>query len=214
MVRISRSVCLMETLGEDLLLLAIDPGNGALRHRGRLRFGLMGAELAALAAVGRIGLSDRRIVVTDATGLSTGDQDLDAALAALVAARRPPRPSTWVGHSRRKITESYLERLATAGAVQRQKGALVTRWPIVDGSRWSAARAKVDAVALGSGQFDAAEAALAGLVSAIGLSSQLYPGWGNRAVRRRLREIASQQWAAEAVRRAIAAAESASAAAG
>jgi len=204
----------METLGEDLLLLAIDPGNGALRHRGRLRFGLMGAELAALAAAGRIDISNGRIVVTDGTGVATGDEDLDAALAALATARRPPRPSNWVSHARRNITERYLERLAAAGSVQRQKGALVTKWPIVDGSRPSAARAKVDAVALGAGQFDAAEAALAGLISAIGLSSQLYPGWGNRAVRRRLREIASQQWAAEAVRRAIAAAESASAAAG
>ena len=204
----------METLGEDLLLLAIDPGNGALRHRGRLRFGLMGAELAALAAAGRIDISNGRIVVTDGTGVATGDEDLDAALAALATARRPPRPSNWVSHARRNITERYLERLAAAGSVQRQKGALVTRWPIVDGSRPSAARAKVDAVALGAGQFDAAEAALAGLISAIGLSSQLYPGWANRAVRRRLREIASQQWAAEAVRRAIAAAESASAAAG
>jgi len=204
----------METLGEDLLLLAIDPGNGALRHRGRLRFGLMGAELAALAAAGRIDISNGRIVVTDGTGVATGDEDLDAALAALATARRPPRPSNWVSHARRNITERYLARLAAAGSVQRQKGALVTRWPIVDGSRPSAARAKVDAVALGAGHFDAAEAALAGLISAIGLSSQLYPGWGNRAVRRRLREIASQQWAAEAVRRAIAAAESASAAAG
>ena len=204
----------METLGEDLLLLAIDPGNGALRHRSRLRFGLMGAELAALAAAGRIDISNGRIVVTDGTGVATGDEDLDAALAALSTARRPPRPSNWVSHARRNITERYLERLAAAGSVQRQKGALVTKWPIVDGSRPSAARAKVDAVALGAGQFDAAEAALAGLISAIGLSSQLYPGWGNRAVRRRLREIASQQWAAEAVRRAIAAAESASAAAG
>jgi len=204
----------METLGEDLLLLAIDPGNGALRHRSRLRFGLMGAELAALAAAGRIDISNGKIVVTDGTGLTTGDQDLDAALAALATARRPPRPSNWVSHARRSITESYLQRLAAAGSVQRQKGALVTKWPIVDGSRPSAARAKVDAVALGSSQFDAAEAALAGLVSAIGLSSQLYPGWGNRAVRRRLREIATQQWPAEAVRRAIAAAESASAAAG
>jgi hypothetical protein len=204
----------METLGEELLLLAIDPGNGALRHRSRLRYGLMGAELAALAAAGRIGISNGRIVATGAIGASTGNQDLDAALVALVAARRPPRPSTWVSHARKNITESYLERLAAAGAVQRQKGALVTKWPIVDGSRPSAARAKVDAVALGSGQFDAAEAALAGLVSAIGLSTQLYPGWGNRAVRRRLREIAAQQWPADAVRRAIAAAESASAAAG
>lgn len=210
----SRTVCLMETLGEDLLLLAIDPGNGALRHRGRLRYGLMGAELSALAAAGRIDIANGRVVVTDATGATTGDQDLDAALAALAAARRPPRPSNWVGHARRNITESYLERLAAAGSVQRQRGALLTKWPIVDGSRPSAARARVDAVALGYGQFDAAEAALAGLVSAIGLSSQLYPGWGNRAVRRRLREIAAQQWAAEAVRRAIAAAESASAAAG
>src|SRR5215469_16426249 len=100
----------METLGEDLLLLAIDPGNGALRHRSRLRYGLMGAELAALAAARRIEISDGRIVVTDGTGVTTGDQELDAALAGLAGARRPPRPSSWVGRSRRHITVSYLQR--------------------------------------------------------------------------------------------------------
>ena len=98
--------------------------------------------------------------------------------------------------------------------MRRQEGTARAKWPIVDISRFSAVRAGVDAVALGTWQndmagIDASQIALAGLVSATYLSVRLYPGWGNRAVRGRLCRIAGTQWTAVAVRHAIAAASAA-----
>ena len=68
----------MRALGEDLSLLSIDPRTGSVRDRKSLGFGLMGAELAALAQAGRIQAAGGRIVLTGPAELTTGDQDLDA----------------------------------------------------------------------------------------------------------------------------------------
>ena len=61
----------------------------------------MGAELAELAAIGRIGLVGDRITLTGPGGLAgqaTADVFLDATLAGLAAARRPPgRFGGWAG---------------------------------------------------------------------------------------------------------------------
>lgn len=202
----------MGTLGDDLVLLAINPRNGVIRFSGRLRMALMGAELAELAAAGRIEVVSGRIVVGGAgsAGLSTDDQLLDTALGTLAATRRDPRPASWVGRPRSGIVNSYLTRLADAGVVERRRGFLVTRWPIIDGGRASAARARLDVVVLGSGGADTTEVALAGLVSVVGLSRLLCPGKDNRLARRRMRDIAGTHWAVVAVRRAIASAESSS----
>jgi Golgi phosphoprotein 3 (GPP34) len=55
----------------------------------------MGAELVRLAADRRVDVTGDRIVVLDAA--PTGDPELDAALASLAQARRPPRPKKWDG---------------------------------------------------------------------------------------------------------------------
>lgn len=201
----------METLAEDLVLLAIDPYDGRVRRRGELSLGLMAGELGALAEAGRIDASSRRIVLTGQADLTTGDPDLDAALARLAAASRPPWLINWVFTPRPGIVDSYLARLAATGVVSRQGGARLARWLIVDGSRLSAVRARLDAVALDSrqgntAQLDSAQLALAGLVDATRLSRDLYPGRGNRAVRRHLGQIAGTQWTANAVSQAIASA--------
>jgi hypothetical protein len=183
----------MGPLGEDLVLLAISPRSGRLASADRLRFGLMGAELVRLAADRRVDITGDRIVVLDAA--PTGDPELDAALSSLVQAGRPPRPRKWVGAPRRHICDSYLARLANAGAIQADRGGLlpVTRWRITDEARAAAVRARLDAIAGGSGPVDTEQAALAGLASASGLGSNLYPGWGNRGLRKRLDQVAKGQ---------------------
>ncbi|MFI5068213.1 MAG: GPP34 family phosphoprotein, partial [Streptosporangiales bacterium] len=67
----------MDTLGEDLVLLAIRPGNGKIAARERLGYGLRGSELVRLAASGRVGITGDRIVVR--RGGPAGDERLDAA---------------------------------------------------------------------------------------------------------------------------------------
>lgn len=183
----------MRTLGEDLVLLAINPRSGRLADADRLRFGLMGAELVRLAADRRVDIKDDRIIVLDAG--PTGDPELDAALASLAQARRPPRAKKWVGAPRRRICQTYLAHLAEAGTIQADRGGLlpVTQWRITDEVRAAAARARLDAIAGGSGPVDTEQAAFAGLASASGLGSHLYPGWGNRALRKRLDQVAKSR---------------------
>ena len=183
----------MDTLGEDLALLSIRPDNGTIATKNRLGYGLRGSELVRLAASGRVGITGDRIAVLDSR--PTGDEQLDAALASLAGARRPPRPKTWVGHPGSHIVDTYLARLAAAAAIREDRRTLLgfipaTRWRIADTARAADARARLDAIAGATGPVDTAQAAFAGLASASGLGPVLYPGWPNRKLRQRLERIA------------------------
>jgi Golgi phosphoprotein 3 (GPP34) len=198
----------MGSLGEDLLLVAIDPSNGVLRCRGDIQYGLMGAELVELAAAGLVELAADRISVVQPVPV-TADSALAAAVSSLAAARRPPRVRAWVGKPRRGIANSYLTRLIDAGTVRRQGGVLRPRWPVTDAARAATVRARLDTLVLGTDQADAGELTFAALADAIGLVALLYRGRDHRQARKRLRDITKGHWAAEPVRRAVAAAEAA-----
>src|SRR5579859_5904424 len=159
--------------------------------RQKIGYGLMGAELVRLAAVGRVDIEAGRVVVRDAA--ATGDPRLDATLAGLATAGRPPKAERWVGHPRRKILDSYLEHLVAVGCLRRE-GTVLTRWRIGDAARAADAKARLDAIATSAGQVDLAQTAFGGLAYAIGLVNVLYPGWGNRKIRRRFEEVADGDW--------------------
>jgi hypothetical protein len=112
----------METLAEDLLLLAVRP-NGKLGAAPKLRFGLSGSELVRLAAVRRIDIVRGRIVVLDAA--PTGDDLLDAALQSMAGGRREPTAKAWVARSRPGLVDRYLDRLAAAGVIRAAMNASV-----------------------------------------------------------------------------------------
>ncbi len=173
-------------LGEDLVLLAISPRTGFVRTSPRIAFALMGSELVRLAASGRVMVQAGRLVVQD--GRPTGDAELDAALASIAQARKPPRANDWVAHSRKRISTAYLNRLAAAGCVVHERG-IMPRWRITDGGRLAIAQARLDAVARSEVPPDLAHAALGGLVHAVGLDIHLYRGRQNRDARVRLRQL-------------------------
>lgn len=181
----------MEKLGDDLVLLSVSPGSGRIMTTQKIGYGLMGAELVRLAAIGRVDIEAGRVVVRNAT--PTGDPGLDGALASLAGLGRPPKAERWVSRPRRKILDSYLEHLMAAGSV-RKEGSVFTRWRIADAARVTDARARLDAIAISASRVSLAQAAFGGLAHAIGLDNMLYPGWGNRGIRRRFREIADGQW--------------------
>lgn len=66
----------METLGDDLVLLAIVP-NGVIGAAAKLQYGLSGSELVRFAALRRAGVERGRIVVLNQA--PTGDVLLDEA---------------------------------------------------------------------------------------------------------------------------------------
>ena len=183
----------MDTLGEDLVLLAIEPDRGTVAARNRLPYGLRGSELVRLAASGRVGITSNRIVVLDDS--PTGDERLDAALANLARSRRPPQPKAWVGHPGSGICDAYLARLAATGAIREDRRMLLgfipaRRWRIADPARAADTRARLDAIVHATGPVNTAQAAFAGLASASGLGPVLYPGMANRHLRKRLERIA------------------------
>jgi Golgi phosphoprotein 3 (GPP34) len=181
------------TIGDDLVLLSVSAGDGRIGSASVLGIGLMGAELVLLAASGRIDIAKGRINVLDPA--PTGDAEADAALASLAATRNPPRAKSWCSRPRRGICGAYLARLEAAGLIRAEHAAVlrfipVTRWRVTDPARVAGARARLDAIATGTGQIDLAQAAFGGLAHAIALPDQLYPGRANRAVRKRLQQVA------------------------
>jgi hypothetical protein len=186
----------MDTLGDDLMLLAIDPKRGRIRNDYLVKYGLIGAELIRLVASGLVVIRDGRLIVADPVA-TPGDAQLDAALASIASARRPPKPKSFASRPRRGIVTGYLDKLATAGKIQRSARGRA-RWSVVDQDGLARARARLDAIAAGTGQVDLEQAAYGGLVHAVQLDRPLYPGWSNRAVRKRMREIARGKWRATA----------------
>ena len=198
-------------LGEDLFLLSIRSRDGKLLTRGRIDSALMASELIRLAAAGRAWIDEGRIFVRDQT--ATGDPELDAALRSLAGTTSPPRPETWVGLPRRGIRAAYAARLTSAGTLRLEPGRVpgiwryhigTPRYRVTDASRAAAARSRLDAATQSAGpqysgpsapssQTDPAQAALAGLASAIGLGEVIYPGREGRASRARMAQIARQQ---------------------
>ena len=69
------------------------------------------------------------------------------------------------------------------------------RWQVSDTAREAQVRARLDAIAGGTGQVDLADAAYGGLAHASGLPARLYGGIASRHLRRRLSEIANGGWA-------------------
>jgi hypothetical protein len=178
----------METLGDDLILLSIRT-DGVIGTAAKLRFGLSGAELVRLAALRRVDIERGRIIILDET--PTGDALLDEALLSMAGGRRPPAAKAWVAHQRGDLTRRYLERLAGAGTIRAEHRKALgfipkTRWTVLNAERLAAARARLDAIAYGPDGTDAGQAALAGLASAIGLPSLIYPGFAGRAARKRV----------------------------
>jgi hypothetical protein len=187
----------LSTLGEDLLLLSIRPGDGRIATTSRIGFGLMGSELIRLAASARIDIVKDRIIVRDTT--PTGDAELDTALQSFTLARRPPRPKTWVGHPRRAILDTYLARLLSAGALSAEARGIFgrKRYTVTAPARLADARSRLDTIAQSEGQqVSTAEAAFGGLAHAIGLDRVLYPGFGARRVHKRLAQIGAGKWTA------------------
>src|SRR5580700_3547588 len=105
----------METLGDDLVLLAILP-NGVIGAAPKLRFGLSGSELIRLAALRRVGVERDRVVVLDQA--PTGDLFLDEALASMHGS---PSAKAWVVGSQDELVRRYLERLAAAGTIRLER---------------------------------------------------------------------------------------------
>lgn len=199
------------TMGDELLLLAIDPRKRRIRGGGRLRFALRAAELAELAADGRISLGARRIEVVDPS--RGGERRLNNVLHSLQGAAPAPSVKDWLRETPRSLVSEYLSRL------QDQKAVRVRRWRdrggrthhdilSVDVPRRRALVERVDTVVRsGSGALSSAESTLVltALVQVAGLARAVYPGPRRFPARGRLaRLVAADRLAATTAHAAVA----------
>jgi Golgi phosphoprotein 3 (GPP34) len=203
----------MDTLAEDLYLLACDEATGRPRIPATyLDLGLGGALLLDLALRGRMALVDGHVTVVDRTPV--GDALLDDALATVAAAGKAHGPEHWVDALARGTRSAVQRRLVAAGVLaaddHRLLGVLPVHHthqvddriehPLLDRLR--------DAVVLGRTP-SPHTAAVVSLVLAVGLDRHLFPRADRRAVRHRMEEVAAGEWVGAAVRHTVGAIEAA-----
>jgi hypothetical protein len=196
----------MDELGADLILLAARP-SGTLPYSDKLPFGLSGSELVRLVAARRVDIAKGRITVRDLA--PTGDPLLDQALASMAGGRHGATAKAWVAHRRTGHVQGYRARLTADGVIRADRYKFLgfipaVRWKVTDTARAAQARSRLEAVAASTGPVQPAQAALAGLATAIGAARLVFPGSSGRAARKRLKQAAKGDLAAAGASRAAA----------
>jgi hypothetical protein len=201
----------MDTLAEDLLLLALDDEEGTVswRHAPALPYGLGGAILMDLVLRGRIASADRRFVVGDPA--ATGDAVLDAGLAAIRAADKPHDARYWVKRFGRRpgVQEQLARRLVARGILHEQERTFLRvfhapRFPTGDPGPEAALRAGLRAAVLGDAAPDRRTVLLLSLLHACHLADGLFPAAERGDIRRRVKDLVAGERFGEAVGQAIA----------
>jgi hypothetical protein len=214
----------MDTLlPEDLLLLLLDDTTGRLTHTGYLDTGIGGGLLVELALAGHVEVTKgsglwASAKVRPVGGARPRDPLLGEALELVAAKERTA--TDLVGRLGRHRREQLLERLASRGVLRREQDRVLglfprDRWPAADIGHETDVRRRLADVLLRGVTPDERTAALVALLSAMDLAHRVLDreGLSSREVKRRAREVAEGDWAAKAVKDAIAAAQAAVAAA-
>lgn len=202
------------TLAHEVMIVSLDPENGARRERQRTGFALAGALIGDLAMAGRIDLSGKRVVVTDPT--PTGAALPDELLAAMVADKERTAQK-WVEKWHGKVTDRVLQDLADAEIVQPRKEKVIgfiptTRYPMITSHRRDAIIAAVRDSVLGQTPLVSPRAVvLASLLLQIRRRDDLFPELSNREAKSLVEKASRSDAVSEAVRKAIEASEAAGA---
>ncbi|MDD9206871.1 GPP34 family phosphoprotein [Georgenia sp. 10Sc9-8] len=208
----------MTLLAEDLVLLLLDDETGSFTAGDALETGIGGALLAELALLGAVevgGGSRRRskATVRAVPGAQTADPVLADALALVLQKDRTA--TSLVGRMGKGTKGVLLERLVDRGMVERHEDKVLglfprTRWPAVDSAHEERVRAELVGVLAGERAGPRAGALIA-LLHAMGAAHKVLsvPGLSAGDLRRRAKEIAEGDWAAQAVKDAVQAAQSA-----
>lgn len=127
-----------------------------------------------------------------------------------IVAARPRRPKALVSRLRRAMRGRLLADLVSSGVLADQPYrwlGLITRhrYPVADADARDEVLGRLRAAVLQGQRPSPRTAALASMISAAKLERRVFADADRREVKRRLREIAEGDWAAKAVRDAIAA---------
>ncbi|HEY0948643.1 GOLPH3/VPS74 family protein [Nocardioides sp.] len=202
-------------IAEDMLLLLLDDESGKLTLTSYPQTVLGGALLVELAATGAVEVEEktglwRSAKVRAVAGAAPADPVLRAAYDVI---GEPPRTAQDLVERLGKGTRDALaDRLAGRGLVERRDDRVLglfprTRWPAVDSTHEQDVRRRLTAVLVQGVEPDERTGALVALLSAIDKPHKVvdHAGLSAGEVRKRAKAIAQGDWAAKAVRDAIAA---------
>ncbi|GAA2309527.1 hypothetical protein GCM10009853_078760 [Glycomyces scopariae] len=207
---------------EDLLLLLLDDEKGYIAGEGTLYYPLGGAVLMDLALAGDVRFEERQSAWSTAKvhaveGAAPQDPLLADAYAAI--APKPRAVQDLLVRIGTKLRETVADRLVDKGLVRRDTKKVLglfrsTTWPAADARHEGELRERLKAVLVGGEEPDPRTGAIIALLAASGSMHQVlkYDELKWTALEERAGEIVAGQWAAEAVRNAIAATNAAIAA--
>lgn len=209
-------------IAEDLLLLLLDDEKGTLAQSDKIRPLLGGALLIELALAERVEVADKtsrwRDAKVVAVGTPLGEPMLDAALATV--AEKPRTAQDLVNRIGKGARERLQERLAERGLVARRQGKALgifprTTWPAADATHEASVRSLLQGTLVQGLTPDARTAALVALLAAVDHAHKVVDRGDVPAkeIKARAKLIADGDWAAKAVKDAVAAAQAATMAA-
>lgn len=197
-------------IAEDLLLLLYDDATGKpIAGSPGLDYALAGAVLIELTLGGKLDITTDgkgRLQVLD--GTPTGDPILDERLAYVVG-KPGKKPKNQIGALSKRLRDQLLARLAERGVLEADQGKVlglfpVTRWPAKDARHELEVRTKLEGVLNQGLMPDQLTAALIALLSALNVVPKVITdAVDKRALKRRAKEIADSDWAADAVKKAV-----------
>jgi hypothetical protein len=199
-------------IAEDLLLLLYDDQTGKpITGSPGLDYALAGAVLIELTLQQRLDITTEgkpgRLQVLD--GSPTGDLILDERLSTVV--NKPgKKPKDQIGPLSKHLRDQLLTRLAQKGVLEADQGKVlglfpVTRWPAKDARHEMEVRTQLESVLTQGLAPDQRTAALIALLSALNVVPKVITdAVDNRALKQRAKEIADSDWAAAAVKKAVA----------
>lgn len=206
-------------IAEDLLLLLLEDDSGRLTHTTYLDVGIGGALLVELALGGTVEVVKgsglwARSKVHPVLGPPPGDPMLAEAMA--LVSERERTAQDLVGRLGKHRRDALLERLEGKGILQRQEDRVMglfprKRWPAVDSSHEADVRRQLGDALVRGVRPEERTAALVALLSALGLAHKVVDREGLPAgeVKKRAKALADGDWAAKAVKDAVAAAQAA-----
>ncbi len=212
----------MTLIAEDLLLLLLDDESGK-RQTEQLAIVLGGAVLVELAVEGMVEVVEKKSLwqsakVWPVEGARPDDPVLTAAWATVGEKERSAQGL--VEKLGKGLDETLCNRLAERGILERRHDKVLglfprTRWPARDSSHEDAVRRALVTVLVDGNEPDPRTGALVALLYAVDRAHKTVPhdGVTDREVKKRAKEVAEGQWAAKAVKDAIAAATAATMAA-
>lgn len=206
----------MTLIAEDLLLLLLDDEKGTIAASTYLDTALGGALLVELALGGAVEVEEKRGFWHAARVRATADPAvvrepvLRNALATVAEKERTAQDL--VRRLGKGVKDTLLESLAERGMVERRQDKVLglfprTTWPAVDSTHEDAVRRALTAALVSGGEPDERTRGLVALLHALGRAHRTveHQGMSGGEVRRRAKALADGDWAAKAVKDAIAA---------